>query len=64
MISKKLAQGVGIEAGAWVNKQEARKGQARTDKTLDSAQMRALGDYMQPAKHVRKGQAPGLGFAV
>ena len=47
-----------------MNKQEARKGQARTDKTLDSAQMRALRDYMQPAKHVRKGQAPGLGFAV
>ena len=49
---------------AWERKQQARKYREEHEKYLNPAQMRALRDYMQPALHVGKGVAPGLGFAV
>jgi len=49
---------------AWEHKQQARKYRQEHEKYLNPSQMRALRDYMQPALHVGKGVAPGLGFAV
>jgi len=58
-LGKRLENGLG-----WEHKQQARKYRNEHQKYLNPKQMRALRDYMQPALHVGKGVAPGLGFAV
>ena len=58
-LSSRLEKGMG-----WERKQQARKYRQDHQKYLNPSQMQALRDYMQPALHVGKGVAPGLGFAV
>jgi hypothetical protein len=50
----------------WEKKEHARNMQRRKQhqKYLNPRQIRELGEYMQPALHLNKGQAPGLGYAV
>jgi hypothetical protein len=50
----------------WEKKEHARNMQRRKQhqKYLNPRQIRELGEYMQPALHLSKGQAPGLGYAV
>lgn len=58
-LSTRLEKGLG-----WEHKQQARKYREEHEKYLNPRQIRALGEYMQPAWKMGKGVAPGLGYAV